>query len=94
MALTKFSAGDIVILETGAYSDRYTVGCFQILRDIPVAEWNSVRLRYQTGDPKSMFCFGDAVQAHEMTAEMIRLGMIRDADHVHEIHADYDPGGD
>lgn len=75
--------GTIICLETGEYSDRFVAGHFLVLRDIPHNEWNAIMEKFETGHG-----WLRQVDLYKMTAEMIRLGMIEDADNVIIHHAD------
>jgi hypothetical protein len=78
-------AGEIVAIEHGAYADRYLIGCFTALRDIPLSEWNEVRARHI--DPRQSG-FGEDVNHTAMLREMEAAGMIEPTAGVHYIHGD------
>lgn len=80
--------GTIICLETGACDDQYIVGHFVAKRDIPFSEWNGIRDEFDVGHERVTRGCGDDVRVHEMTAEMIRQGMIADAPEIIEHHAD------
>lgn len=80
----KFAEGEMIIFETGAYSDQFIVGCFRALRDIPFSEWNEIRARHI----RNSAYIGNEVDANAMIAEMIRRKMIEEATGVWEVHAE------
>lgn len=72
-------AGQIIVLETGEYSDKFIAGCFLAKRDISDDEWDALRAECHSGY---------SVDAFKLTAKLTERGAIEDSKLTIELHAD------